>query len=339
MNSYFSTFITGFGEVVEEHLVKSLKDVEILLLVDGLVIYKTSSSLGDIKELKFLNNSFILLKKVGKVYESSVKEMCKALIHDRNVGEVIESNFSQKKYKFRVRASVKNQFVAIDKNVLRNVEERIAQLSENLELDRSLPDIEFLIAIRSEGFGLLGIQFTRRSNYEKTLEKGELYPELAYILCLISDPDKSDVFMDPMAGHGSIPGQRINFPYKKIIAGEVDISLQKKLKTKFGEKVLVELLDATQLNGFTDGSIDKIVTDPPWGLHDMEKDIPDFYFRIFQEFCRVLKGNGMAVVLTSQKEVIEDLFLKFVGRLELVKKYTTLVSGKKVGVYKLKKTS
>lgn len=218
MTSYFSTFITGFDKVVEKALIDRLKDVQIELLTDGLVIYKTTAKPDEIKKLKFLNNSFVLLRKFERVSENSVKDILKALIKDNNLENIISRSFS-KHLKFRIRASVKNQFVSIDKNILRNLEEKIAQTARNLIVDRSLPDIELLITVRSEGFGLAGIQFSSRPNYEKTLEKGELYPELAYILCLISEPSKDDVFFDPFAGHGSIPAQRLHFLHKEIRAG------------------------------------------------------------------------------------------------------------------------
>lgn len=339
MNSYFSTFITGFDEVVSNELAKRLKNVEVLLLTDGLVIYKTSSALDEIKRLKFLNNSFVLIKKFENVSENSLKDILKVLTKDNNLENIARESFSRRNLKFRIRASIKNQFVAIDKNVLRNLEEKITQATKNLIVDRSLPDIEFLITIRSEGFGLVGIQFTSRPNFEKTLAKGELYPELAYILCLISEPNKDDIFFDPFAGHGSIPAQRLNFSYERIIAGEIDRDLQLELEKKFGEKVTIEPANALSLSMFTDNSIDKIVTDPPWGLYDTEKDIPNFYLTALKEFHRILKTNGLMVTLTSQKELIEELLQTFKGKLELEAKYSTLVSGKKAGVYKIKKIS
>lgn len=339
MNSYFSTFITGFDNVVSDELVKRLKEIEVLLLTDGLVIYKTSSSLDEIKELKFLNNSFVLIKKFEDVSENSLKDILKVLTKDNNLENVTRESFSERNLKFRIRASIKNQFVAIDKNVLRNIEEKITHKTRNLIVDRSLPDIEFLITIRSEGFGLVGIQFTSRPNYEKTLKKGELYPELSYILCLISEPNKDDVFFDPFAGNGSIPAQRLNFPYERIIVGEIDRGLQIELANKFGEKVTIEPANALTLSMFTDNSIDKIVTDPPWGFYDTEKDIPSFYLTALKEFHRVLKTNGLIVILTAQKELTEELIAKFKNQLEVEEKYTTLVSGKKAGVYKLSKVA
>ena len=338
MASYFSTFITGFDKVVEKALINQLTDIQIELLTDGLVIYKTTAKPDEIKNLKFLNNSFVLLRKFEHVSEHSIKDILKALIKDNNLENLINRSFS-KHLKFRIRATVKNRFISVDKNILRNLEEKIARIARNLIVDRSLPDIEFLITVRSEGFGLVGIQFSSRPNYEKTLKKGELYPELAYILCLISEPNKGDVFFDPFAGYGSIPAQRLHLPYKEIRAGEIDRDLQRKLEKKFGKKVIVDPVNALSLSTISDNSIDKIVTDPPWGLYETSKDIPEFYTLMLKQFQRVLKDNGIMVILTAQKELTENLLSKFEGKLMLEEKYGTLVSGKKAGVYKIRKIS
>lgn len=339
MNAYFSTFITGFDDVVSNELVKRLKDVEVLMLTNGLIIYKTSSSLDEIKKVKFLNNSFVLLKKFDRVSEDSIKSILKSLIQDQNLINILRQTFPGKNLKFRIRASIKNQFVSIDKNLLINLEDKIIRTVRNFKVDRSLPDVEFLITIRSEGFGLAGVQFTSRPNYEKTLEKGELYPELSYILCLISEPNENDVIFDPFAGHGSIPAQRLSFPHKRIIAGEIDRDLQRGLEKKFSKRVVVAPVDALSLSTISDNSIDKIVTDPPWGLYDTEKDIPKFYFLMLKQFLRVIKRDGIMVILTAQKELMEELLGKFKGQLKLEEKYSTLVSGKKAGVYKIRKIS
>lgn len=339
MNAYFSTFITGFDKVVADELNQCLRDVEVVLLTDGLVIYKTTSSVEEIKKLRFLNNSFVLLKKFDRVTESSVKNILTSLLQDQNLVNIVRQSFPGKNLKFRIRASVKNQFVSLDRNLLINLEDKITRSVRNFRVDRSLPDVEFLITVRSEGFGLAGVQFTSRLNYEKTLEKGELYPELAYILCLISEPDKDEVFFDPFAGHGSIPAQRLNFPHKQIMAGEIDRDLQRKLVRKFAKQVVVVPVDALGLSTISDNSIDKIVTDPPWGLYDTEKDIPKFYSLMLIQFLRVIRHEGIMVILTAQKELIEELLGKFEGQLKLEEKYNTLVSGKKAGVYKIKKIS
>jgi len=339
MDSYFSTFITGFDQVVKKALINSVPDVQIELLTDGLVVYKTAAKPSQIKNLKFLNNSFILLRRFDRLPPNPTSDIVKTLTKDSSLGKIIKKHCSDQKLKFRIRAMVKNQFVSIDKNLLRNLEEKIVSAVPSLRVDRSLPDIEILISIRSEGFGLVGIQFSTRPNYEKTLAKGELYPELAYLLCLISEPDKNDVFLDPFAGHGAIPAQRLHFPHKQIRAGEINRALQKSLKKSFGKKVTVDPVNALNLNTIPDSSIDKIVTDPPWGLYDTNKNIPKFYSLMLKQFVRVLKPGGVLVILTAQKELFKKLLEGSENQLKLEEEYNTLVSGKKAGVYKVRKSN
>ena len=98
MNSYFSTFITGFDEVIKEQLLKRLKDINIVLLSDGLIVYKTASPTEEIKWLKFLNNSFVLLRKFEHTSENSVNQVVRTLIRDQNLANVFRQNFSKKKF-------------------------------------------------------------------------------------------------------------------------------------------------------------------------------------------------------------------------------------------------
>jgi len=189
---------------------------------------------------------------------------------------------------------------------------------------------------------LVGFRLTKRPNYEKILEKGELYPELAHILCLISEPNASDVFLDPFSGHGSIPIARaLGFPFKIVYASDNDKGLVKKLKTKkIRGNFVVGHWDATRLTNFENRSIDKIVTDPPWGLHSgTELNLERFYEDMLKEFIRILKKDGLLVLLTAQKELVELLLNKITNELILIKRYDTLVSGKKAGAYKLRKIS
>lgn len=115
--------------------------------------------------------------------------------------------------------------------------------------------------------------------------------------------------------------------------------MQRKLEKKFGKKVIVDPVDALSLTTISDNSIDKIVTDPPWGLYETSKDIPEFYALMLKQFHRVLRDNGIMVILTAQKELTENLLSNFEGKLKLEEKYGTLVSGKKAGVYRIRKVS
>ncbi len=343
MKTYYSTFITGFTDVIKENLGKHLKDVQIDLIADGLVVYKTSADIDAIKRLRFLNNSFLLIRHFPKLGSNPIQEMVKQVANDSRLTPILRNPLMGQRAKFRVMAMSENQTVKMDNNLRKRLEENISR-GNYLSLNRSLPDVEFLFSTRREGFGLFGLRFTKRPNYEKTLEKGELYPELAYLLCLISEPTANDTFLDPFSGSGSIPITRmLGFPFKAVYASDNDKKLIEKIKAKVRKirgNFVMGNWNALQLTNFSKGSIDKIVTDPPWGLHSgKELNLERFYEDMLKEFSRLLRKDGVLVLLTAQKELMEALLNKFTNELNLIKRYDTLVSGKKAGAYKIRKVS
>lgn len=104
MKSYYSTFITGFADVVKDNLQKHLKDVQIDLLTDGLVIYKTNANSETIKHLHFLNNSFLLIKHFPKLGRNPIQEMCKQVVKNSRLVPMLNNPLFGKKAKFRVMA-------------------------------------------------------------------------------------------------------------------------------------------------------------------------------------------------------------------------------------------
>lgn len=343
MKTYFSTFITGFDEVVEHALKQRIKDAQIDLLSDGLVIYRTNAETDVVKQLRFFNNTFVLLKRFPKLGKKPVNEMVKEAIRDSRIMPVILSSVPKKRTRFRIMATEENQFVAMDKNLKDRLEHLIGQ-HKNFIVDRAYPDIEFLFVVRREGYGLLGLRLTRHTSYEKILEKGEIYPELAHLLCLISEPNASDTFLDPFSGSGAIPVARaVGFPYKAIYAGDIEntnVNKTRQKAKKVNKKITVNKWNALHLNNFSNTSIDKIVTDPPWGLHvGKELNLEKFYEDMLTEFQRIIVPSGIMVILVAKKDLFEVILNKFTDKLKLIKRYDTLVSGQKAGVYKIQRLS
>ncbi len=56
---------------------------------------------------------------------------------------------------------------------------------------------------------------------------------------------------------------------------------------------------------------------------------------MLNEFMRALRPNGIIIILTAQKEVLEDIIGKDT-KFSAEAKYDTLVSGKKASIYKIK---
>jgi tRNA (guanine6-N2)-methyltransferase len=320
---YYSTFIPGLGEPVAEALGESLPDSKIVLSLDGLVAYESDAKPQLIEKLPFVTNSFSILKRFEG---GSVGEIARELVRD--------SAWSAERGRgtFRVIVSVANQLVALDSAVMEALEKRIAEKT-GLRPNRAKPDHEFWLLERSEGHRFFALRLSHHKAYDKSLQKGELRPELANILCRLSDPAPGELFLDPFCGSGAIGIQRAKFPGGGlVIASDSDEEKVKRLQQRIKDldlrkRVVVRRDDALHLDRYEDGSIHKIVTDPPWGhFVDTEQPIGEFYGAMLAEFARVLRPGGKLVILTAEPLTIDDRFT-------IEKRFNILLSGKKAAVH------
>ena len=217
-HTYLSTFIIGFNKVIKNNLSLSIKISKVDLLLDGLIVYQSSADIKQISKVNYLNNTFAVLKKFNKSNTKSIDKMLKDILSDNKIFKVIPKYVS-KRSSFRIIISKENQLVSTNRGLLKSIEDKISR-NRNFYPNRLKPEIEFWLLMRSEGMAFFCMRLTKKPNQEKYLEKGELRPELASILCLISEPKDDDIFMDPFCGYGAIPIQRLFVPgckHKEII--------------------------------------------------------------------------------------------------------------------------
>jgi tRNA G10 N-methylase Trm11 len=342
MSRYYSTFITGFEDIIEPALRRQLKNVSIPAIFDGGIVFESQEPPGKIAGLRFFNNSYLLLHSIVIRGIDPIGDMMKSVLRTPSVGKTIARNVRAARGTFRVIASMENQLVTMDNRLLEQMEAFLAGVS-HLSVNRGKPDLEFWILSRSEGYVLFGLRITRHRDYAKTLERGELRPELCHILCLISNPSATDIFLDPFCGSGAIPIERArSFAYRVIQAGDIDGESVARLRRKAqreGLNVMISTMDATSISSLQPRSVDKIVTDPPWGLYLGQRiDIESLYRGMLEEFTRLLRVDGVAVVVVANKDMFERIAEDYEQHLRPVRRFDTLVSGKKAGVYKLVRT-
>ena len=132
--------------------------------------------------------------------------------------DVIKNHIKKlKKRSFKILAIDKNQPVSINYNIINRLEHEI---SDNIGafVNKRNPDLEFIFLRRTEGLMLFMLKLTYNRITEKSLQKGELRPELAYILAVLANLDSNKIVMDPFCGHGSIPRQIVkNFKCKTYV--------------------------------------------------------------------------------------------------------------------------
>ena len=329
MAEFISSFITGFQHVVEKNLPQILAGVKILHVFDGLIHYQYAGDSHNLDKIIYFNNTFFVLKTMkGK---------------GLNFPSLVGAVSSEKKYylinkgTFRVRFQNENQFVKVDKNISKKAEETVLHNSK-LHLDRLSPTTEIWYSIRREGFAYCGQLISKREFTEKNLNKGELRPEIAYLICCYADLKQDDVVAEPFCGYGSIPVQLIKkFRFQKLFASDIDkekisINMQKK-QLKDNPQIELSVNDAFVLPQIIDRSVDVVITDPPWGYFEQIDDIGEFYKKMFTSFKRILKENGRMIILSARKDEIEKAALEM--NVQILSSLHTLVNGKKASLYKM----
>lgn len=336
---YYSTFIPGLVEPVKEALISTIPDSRITVALDGLIVYESKIKTELIKNLPFVTNSFYVIKSFAPGTAASISDMAVKVLDDTGLRLKLPINYD-KRNTFRVITSVANQLVPIDTKLMQKLEGRISG-KIGIKPHRAKPDFEFWLSQRSEGHGFFAFRLSYHKAYDKILQKGELRPELANILCRLSEPLPDELFLDPFCGSGAIPIQRAKFfPKGLVIASDIDEQKVRSLKDRakalnLKKRLVIRQDDALNLTRYQDGSIHKIVTDPPWGhFTQVSSPIADFYTRMLTEFARILQPGGRIVIVTGETLAFEDCLTQ-VSNLSLVQKFSILLSGKKAGVYVL----
>lgn len=339
MKTYFSTFVTGTQEIIKRFLVR--RGVKIKLLLDGLVVYDSNYPEREIRNFPVFNNTYLLIRSFGGLEPNakSLEKMLTLVAGDKDLFRRIAANIPERRRKFKIVSSLENRMIPVDRDLLKKIESIILKV-EDVKLDIKKPNLEFWALLRREGHGFFGIRMTYPFGNDNVREKGELRKEISYIMIFVSGPNPKDVVLDPFSGYGSIPIERAkNFPYKEIIAMEKDPQLFSKLNGKIRSskaKIKVICGDALAMDQIRSGSIDKIISDPPWGEYEKLPNLESFYGRMLEEFKRVLKASGTVTLLIGAKETFEKVLKTgFTNVFVLEEKYEILVSGKKAAIYRL----
>ena len=329
MAEFVSSFITGFQSVVESDLIQRFPKLKIINLYDGLIHYRYDGDSHDLEKIIYFNNTFFVLKTMkgkGLNFPSLVGAVCSG-----------KNYFLVNKGSFRVRFQNENQFAKVDKNLARRAEDYVLANSK-LKLDRLSPTNEVWFSIRREGFAFCGELISKREFTEKNLNKGELRPEIAYLICCFADINPEDTVLEPFCGYGSIPTQLAKkFRFKKLNISDieedrVELTKSRKQISQAPEGLIdCRTADAMTLSHIEDKSISLVITDPPWGFYEDIGDIRDFYKKMFKSFDRLLNSDGRLVILSARKEELEETAAA--SGFKIKKGLHTLVNGKKAGLY------
>jgi 23S rRNA G2445 N2-methylase RlmL len=323
-NRYFATFVSGTQEIISSRLQRFANtELKVDELQDGLVFFTSALSINQLSELRFFNNVFGLLADLGT--QSSIDDASKL---------AARSDMSQlpRKAGFKIYTRMGNQTIGLKERSA--LQQAVVDQTGGMP-DSFQPDTELLLWMRDDGRTLWGWQLPRPGFKTRKLEPGELRPELAHIMGLLASVDSKDTVLDPFAGYGAIVRECLQgFHCQEVIAVEYNERLVPHLKSI--PHLIAHQGDAARIPHVATRSIDRVITDPPWGrFADAEPEhLEHIYHESLIQMHRVLRVKGCVVMLTAVPFVTK--LAEQVG-FTLEKQYHILVNGQKADLYKFRK--
>ncbi len=182
---------------------------------------------------------------------------------------------------------------------------RLVDGEADVEFWATLLDDELILALR------LSDESMRQRDYKVAHIPGSLRESVAAALGLLSRPQPDDVVLDPFCGAGTVLIERAHLGrYQMLLGGDTDRDALAAARTNIGPRYKpIELhpWDAAAIP-LTDGSVSPIVTNLPWGLkHGSHAENRRLYPRLLREFARLLRPDGVAVMLTGETRLMSDI--------------------------------
>ena len=180
---------------------------------------------------------------------------------------------------------------------------------------------------------------TMRHRFERKVElPAALRPSVAAAMVLLTEPKPDDVFLDPMAGSGTILYERMQAgPYARILGGDIEperVDAARK-NVRGGRKKPgpdtpsapdIRQWDARKLP-LDDASIDKVACNLPFGKQLRASENPaKLYPPVLAELERVVRPGGRIVLLSSEYDLVKET-VRQRPRLKITTGYSIAVLG------------
>lgn len=321
---YYSTFPIGFLSIVEEILLKQNNKMQVISKGENYLYYSTSLNKEDIERYDFFEQSFYIIKFFDKK-NFQFKNQINWIKSNANILQK-ELNILGKNKKYRIVGTAGS----LGKE---KIQEQINTINGMVNIDNSNPDYDIRIVEKGD-HGFIGVRITKPREHIDDFQKDSLRKEIAYYMIYLSEVEKDDVFLDPFCGGGVIPLLRSKIgEYKKIICSDIDTTSLKSKLRRVGDISNLEIVESNINN--LNLSVNKIVTDPPWGFIQDIEDLKEFYFNMLDKFYNLTASNSIMILLAPHLEIIEEYVRDNSKKFVLCKTYKGKVSGRYSYIIKL----
>jgi len=296
---YYIQFTAGTGTLMLEALDSQLEQLRVRYADDSAMVLETRSPPLKVAAVPFIKNAFVLITETGR------GDLDKGVMQLGRVAE--KRQFPQipgAAGRFRVMVHVDGALAPISPRAKSAIEHTITTRTGARVEPRGSCQEYWIVGRQGLKDLLLCARLPRTQ--KPTKAKGAISHELSAMLVAASRPTPQDVFLDPFAGSGSFASARLEQPVRQVWYSDVDLGQYRRdLGPHLTGNKRVRLLaeDALTLPSIDDGSIDVIVTDPPWGEHeDLGQPYDEFAHAIGSSFARVLHpSRGRYVLLVNRR--------------------------------------
>jgi 23S rRNA G2445 N2-methylase RlmL len=161
----------------------------------------------------------------------------------------------------------------------------------------------------------------RHRRYKKEHVAASLRPTMAAAMARLAGAAPGMVVLDPMCGAGTILAEVLDLSRRRkagrveLLGGDNDPNAvfvaKENLEPQAHEGLTVRKWDALTLP-LEPASVDRIVCNPPFGKQlSKPEEIPWLYRGLANEWDRVLKPGGRAVLLVAEQEPLRDAVRRF----------------------------
>ena len=305
---YLLFFPAGMGDLAAAGVSRELTDARQKYRDDSAFIFSSSSSVTTVAALSFATNAFLVLTRTNRGHiEGGLRQLA------QRVRKAPIARLPREALQFRVMISMDGRLTSASARSRALLEDALSDKTGGQLARRGSGTEYWVIGRRDLNELILGLRLTIKTKTGKTKPatvKGALSEQLAALLVGASQPRPADVFLDPFAGSGSLVRARQAwrghaFWYNDTDPGRADPTLRRDLRKNSAGHFLSE--DALTLPSIPDGSIDVIVTDPPWGEYEqLIMPRSEFYAALAASFDRVLNPvTGRFVILAGRQSAAE----------------------------------
>ena len=292
---YYVQFTAGTGGLVREALAARLDRLTVAYADDSAMILDSATAPAGVAAIPFLKNAFVvvaatergdLAKSVGRLSQGLRRDQFRSL--------------PERSDRFRLMAHLDGGLVPIEQRARSALERTVARHTGARVEPRGMGQ-EYWVVGRQ---GLPELLFCARlpKAPRPPTAKGALAYELAAMLVAASNPTPEDRFLDPFGGSGALVRARAELPAQTLAYADLDLDRRRRDPQRPKRVRLLEE-DALTLPSVADGSIDVVVTDPPWGEHeDLDRPFDEFARGIAESFARILHpARGRYVLLINRR--------------------------------------